>query len=164
MLKSLPNAFFASRCARLYNHFSEARTIFSRSFLRFLNCFLVCLRSFSSLLLMALSSSPLISPAFFTTLGMCLWRLILLISGMWAYRSERASLYSRACLCFALLIPSRFEAFARHSLIFPSSEPDSTNRESCFVETQGQYDFFGADYEHMSNRARRPSLTIHAGK
>jgi hypothetical protein len=86
-----------------------------------------------------LSSSPLISPAFFTTLGICLWRLILRISGMCAYRSERASLYSNACLCFALLIPSRFEAFARHSLIFPSSEPESTNRESYIGKTQSQF-------------------------
>lgn len=63
-------------------HFSRAKIIFSRSLFRFSNCFLVCFLSFSSRLLIDLSSSPLISPAFFTTLGICLWRLIRRISGL----------------------------------------------------------------------------------
>lgn len=67
--------------ARNESYFSFANTTLSRSLFLLSNCFFVCLRSFSSRRLMALSSSFLISPAFFTTLGICLWRLIRLISG-----------------------------------------------------------------------------------
>ena len=98
-----------------YPYFCLARTIFSLSLCLFSNCFLLCFRSFSSLLLIAASSSFLICCAFFTTLGMCLWRLIRLISGMWPYRSDRDWLYSRAWRCRADLMPCLSDAFARHS-------------------------------------------------
>lgn len=62
-------------------HFSRARTALSRSLCLFSNCFLVCFRSFSSRFLIAFNSSCLISPAFFTTLGICLCLLIRRISG-----------------------------------------------------------------------------------
>ena len=63
-------------------HFSIPNTIFSLSLWRAMAPFLLCFRTFSSFLLIDLSSSPLISPAFLIVFGKCLCRLILRISGM----------------------------------------------------------------------------------
>jgi hypothetical protein len=62
-------------------HFSIPSTIFSLSLWRAVLP-LLCFRTFSSFLLIDLSSSPLISPAFLTAFGRCLCRLILRISGI----------------------------------------------------------------------------------
>ena len=57
--------------AYIRSHCSLASTIFSLSLCRDIDPFLLCFLTFSSFLFRDFISSPLISPAFLTVLGMC---------------------------------------------------------------------------------------------
>ena len=108
-------------------HLSVARIIFSLSGCLGIEPFLLCFLTFSSFLLMELNSTFLISPAFLMVFGTCLCLLTLLISGICWYLLIKAWSYSIFCCCLADLIPVRSEAFALHSRILPSSDPDKRN-------------------------------------
>ena len=73
---------YALQSPRSIHYCSLTSTIFSLSLRLFFWSLRACLRSFSSLRLIALISSPLISPAFLTCLGTCLCLPIRRISGM----------------------------------------------------------------------------------
>ena len=99
-------------------------TIFSLSGTLLTVPFLLCLRRFSSLRLIAANSSVLINPAFLMTLGSCLCRSIRLSSGMCLYRSRSTLSYSRFSRSRAVRIRLRSLALARHRRMLPSSEPE----------------------------------------
>lgn len=86
--------------------------------------FFECLLLFSSFLLRLASSTFLISPAFFIGLGTCLCFAILRISGICLYLSLRALSYSSLVRSRAERTCERWEASARQSRTFPSSDPE----------------------------------------
>lgn len=116
--------FCCTHCLLKIFYCSIASTIFSLSFALRIKPFFVCFLSFSARRLRALTSSALISLAFFTCFGRCLCLRMRRISGICLNLSFRASSYSSFCRSRADLMPSRREALARHSLTFPSSDPD----------------------------------------